>query len=50
MILLTDDQRDPIMIPTRENIIRAMGWLVSNAQPDDALFFHYSGKLVMRSS
>ncbi|KAM0382547.1 hypothetical protein ACHAO7_004898 [Fusarium culmorum] len=43
MILLTDDQQDPVMIPTRENIIRAMGWLVSNAQPDDALFLHYSG-------
>ena len=44
MIILTDDQQDPIMIPTRENIIRAFGWLIQNAQPNDALFLHYSGK------
>nr|CEG04868.1 unnamed protein product [Fusarium clavum] len=43
MIILTDDQQDPIMIPTRENIIRAFGWLIQNAQPNDALFLHYSG-------
>ncbi|KAM0237799.1 hypothetical protein ACHAP5_008923 [Fusarium lateritium] len=43
MVILTDDQSNPVMIPTRENIIRAMGWLVSNAQPNDALFLHYSG-------
>ncbi|KAM5367602.1 hypothetical protein ACJZ2D_009970 [Fusarium nematophilum] len=43
MVILTDDQSNPVMQPTRENIIRAMGWLVSNAQPNDALFLHYSG-------
>lgn len=43
MVILTDDQRDPRSIPTRENITRAMHWLVSNASPGDALFFHYSG-------
>lgn len=43
MVILTDDQSNPAMIPTRENMIRAMGWLVSNAQPNDALFLHYSG-------
>lgn len=40
MVILTDDQRDPRTIPTRDNIIRAMQWLVEGAQPDDALFFH----------
>ncbi|KAH7027317.1 caspase domain-containing protein [Microdochium trichocladiopsis] len=42
-IILTDDQRDPIMIPTRANIIRAMQWLVKDARPNDSLFLHYSG-------
>jgi hypothetical protein len=44
MVILTDDQSNPTMQPTRSNIIRAMGWLVSNAQPNDALFLHYSGR------
>ncbi|QLG70449.1 hypothetical protein HG535_0A03880 [Zygotorulaspora mrakii] len=43
IVMLTDDQQDPIRIPTRDNIIRAMQWLVKNAQPNDSLFFHYSG-------
>ncbi len=44
MVILTDDQQDPRMIPTKENILRAMSWLVRGAQPNDALFLHYSGK------
>ncbi|KJZ75860.1 Metacaspase-1A [Hirsutella minnesotensis 3608] len=43
MVILTDDQSNPVMRPTKENIIRAMGWLVRDAQPNDALFLHYSG-------
>ncbi|KAI0482668.1 caspase domain-containing protein [Xylariaceae sp. FL0804] len=43
MIILTDDQRDPILVPTKANILRAMEWLVSGARPHDALFLHYSG-------
>lgn len=43
MVILTDDSSDPRSIPTRENMTRAMHWLVSGAQPGDALFFHYSG-------
>lgn len=43
MVILTDDTRDPRSLPTRQNITRAMHWLVSGAQPGDALFFHYSG-------
>ncbi|GAA5916235.1 hypothetical protein JCM6882_001117 [Rhodosporidiobolus microsporus] len=30
-------------LPTKANILRAMQWLVQGAQPNDALFFHYSG-------
>ncbi len=40
IVMLTDDSRNPRQIPTRANTIQAMHWLVSNAQPDDALFFH----------
>lgn len=40
---LTDDQEDETMQPTRANIIEGMNWLVEDAQPDDALFFHFSG-------
>jgi hypothetical protein len=43
MIILTDDQANPVLQPTKQNIIRAMQWLVADAQPNDALFLHYSG-------
>ena len=43
MLILTDDQRDPRYHPTRRNIIEGMNWLVRGAQPNDSLFFHYSG-------
>lgn len=43
MVILTDDQRERARIPTRDNILRAMEWLVANARPNDSLVFHYSG-------
>jgi len=43
MVILTDDQQQPSGIPTKANIERAMRWLVDGAQPNDSLFFHYSG-------
>lgn len=43
MVILTDDQRDPTCQPTRANIIRALHWLVADAQPNDSLFLHFSG-------
>jgi len=43
IVVLTDDQQDPASLPTRDNILRAMQWLVAGAQPNDSLFFHYSG-------
>ncbi|KAJ9149487.1 Caspase domain-containing protein [Pleurostoma richardsiae] len=43
MVILTDDQSNSVMVPTRQNILRAMNWLVSGAQPNDSLFLHYSG-------
>ncbi|KAL8420720.1 hypothetical protein RB594_003497 [Gaeumannomyces avenae] len=43
MVQLTDDSTNPQSMPTRENMLRAMHWLVAGAQPNDSLFFHYSG-------
>ncbi|KND89139.1 Metacaspase-1A [Tolypocladium ophioglossoides CBS 100239] len=43
MVILTDDQSNPVMQPTKANIIRAMEWLIKDAKPNDALFLHYSG-------
>ncbi|EFR03731.1 metacaspase-1 [Nannizzia gypsea CBS 118893] len=43
MVILTDDQANPMSHPTKANMIRAMHWLVSGAKPNDSLFFHFSG-------
>ncbi|MCJ1241818.1 Ca(2+)-dependent cysteine protease [Varicellaria rhodocarpa] len=43
MVILTDDQQNPMSQPTKSNILRAMHWLVKEANPNDSLFFHYSG-------
>lgn len=43
IVILTDDQNDLVRVPTRANMIRAMQWLVKDAQPNDSLFLHYSG-------
>jgi hypothetical protein len=43
MVILTDDQRNPMSQPTKANIIKAMRWLVKDAQPNDSLFIHFSG-------
>ncbi|ODV63032.1 caspase family protein ASCRUDRAFT_21414, partial [Ascoidea rubescens DSM 1968] len=43
MVILTDDQTNSRAIPTKQNMLDAMGWLVSGASPNDSLFFHFSG-------
>jgi len=43
IVLLSDDQQNPRAVPTRANIVQAMNWLARDAQPNDSLFFHYSG-------
>ncbi|OAR02562.1 hypothetical protein LLEC1_04118 [Akanthomyces lecanii] len=43
MVILTDDQQNTMSQPTKQNIMRAMQWLVRDAKPNDSLFFHYSG-------
>lgn len=44
MVILTDDQQNPMSQPTKANLYRAMNWLVKDARPNDSLFFHYSGR------
>lgn len=41
--LLVDDPRSRTPQPTRQNILKAMQWLVSGAKKGDALFFSYAG-------
>lgn len=36
MILLRDDAQDPRLVPTRDNVLRAMQWLTNGAQPNDS--------------
>jgi len=43
IVKLTDDSTNPRLMPTRQNMLGAMRWLVRDASPHDALFFHYSG-------
>ncbi|THG96767.1 hypothetical protein EW145_g7720 [Phellinidium pouzarii] len=43
IVMLTDDAHNLRQIPTRSNVLEAMQWLVRDAQPNDSLFFHYSG-------
>lgn len=50
MVILTDDQQNPMSQPTKQNILRAMHWLVKDARPNDSLFFHYSGKQPVQRS
>lgn len=54
MVVLTDDaqvrmfsfsqrQQDPNFQPTKQNILNAVKWLVSDAKAGDSLWFSYSG-------
>ncbi|XP_012698598.1 metacaspase-1 isoform X1 [Setaria italica] len=43
VIMLTDDQRDPFRLPTKDNIRMAMHWLVQGCSYGDSLVFHFSG-------
>ncbi|KAM6497673.1 Caspase domain containing protein [Amanita muscaria] len=43
VMILTDDNHDRRLHPTRQNMIGGMKWLVEGARPHDSLFIHYSG-------
>ena len=38
--MLRDDIKDARCMPTKENMVDSMQWLVKDAQPHDSLFFH----------
>lgn len=43
ILMLNEEQRDPLRIPTKHNMRMALFWLVQGCQPGDSLVFHYSG-------
>ncbi|KAL5652640.1 hypothetical protein ACJX0J_038098, partial [Zea mays] len=43
IIMLTDDQKDPFRLPTKDNIRLGMQWLVEGSSEGDSLVFHFSG-------
>ncbi|OAD74147.1 hypothetical protein PHYBLDRAFT_124411 [Phycomyces blakesleeanus NRRL 1555(-)] len=43
IILLTDDTKDPFLMPTNHNIRKAMGEMCRDSQLNDSFFFHFSG-------
>lgn len=36
MVILTDNQTNPQNMPTKQNIVRAMQWLVHDSRPNDS--------------
>ncbi|KAK8562750.1 hypothetical protein V6N13_018686 [Hibiscus sabdariffa] len=43
ILMLTDDQNDPLLKPTKRNMRKGMRWLVYGCQPGDSLVFYFSG-------
>ncbi|KAK9989085.1 hypothetical protein SO802_029324 [Lithocarpus litseifolius] len=43
ILILTEDETDPLRIPTKHNIRMALKWLVQGIQSGDSLVFHFSG-------
>ena len=43
MLIITNDQQVSMVQPTEVNMLQAMHWLVKDAEPNDSLFFHFSG-------
>jgi hypothetical protein len=50
IVLLTDDTTERRHLPTRQNMLDAMKWLVRSARPHDSLFFHCTFPLFLFSS
>ncbi|CAL4914704.1 unnamed protein product [Urochloa decumbens] len=45
---LTENESDRSRVPTRENLLRAMRWLVDGCASGDSLVFHFSGHGVQK--
>ncbi|OIW13633.1 hypothetical protein TanjilG_07975 [Lupinus angustifolius] len=43
MRILTEEVKKPSLIPTRQNILKALKWLVKDCQAGDSLVFYFSG-------
>uniref|UniRef100_J3LPD6 Peptidase C14 caspase domain-containing protein n=1 Tax=Oryza brachyantha TaxID=4533 RepID=J3LPD6_ORYBR len=43
VLILTDEEKDPSRLATKENIRMAMHWLVQGCSYGDSLVFHFSG-------
>lgn len=43
ILFMTDDQSDPLRLPTRHNMFMGFTWLMTGVKPGDSLVFHYSG-------
>uniref|UniRef100_A0A7N0VLG3 Peptidase C14 caspase domain-containing protein n=1 Tax=Kalanchoe fedtschenkoi TaxID=63787 RepID=A0A7N0VLG3_KALFE len=43
ILMLTDDQTDPVKLPTKKNMRAALRWLVQGCRPGDSLVFHFAG-------
>ena len=41
--ILSDQAKDDTYLPTKENILKGMAWLVEGARTNDCLFFQYEG-------
>ncbi|THU44616.1 hypothetical protein C4D60_Mb02t09260 [Musa balbisiana] len=48
ILVLTEEERGPSRVPTKENLRMAMRWLVSGCENGDSLVFHFSGHGVQR--
>lgn len=43
VLILRDDSRNPQLLPTKQNILNGIQWLVSNPVHGSHLVFHFSG-------
>ena len=43
LFLQPEDERDRFKLPTKQNIMMALQWLIQGCQPGDSLVFYYSG-------
>ncbi|XP_057837256.1 metacaspase-1 [Cryptomeria japonica] len=43
ILMLTEEERDPLRTPTKHNMRMALFWLTQGCQAGDSLVFHYSG-------
>ncbi|CAL0334351.1 unnamed protein product [Lupinus luteus] len=41
--ILTEEEKKPNLIPTRQNILNSLKWLIKDSQAGDSLVFYFSG-------